>query len=591
MSCKVTVALDNEKREFICDENSLLIDVLSSNNISISAPCGGKCLCGKCKVIVDGDTSCEPEEEKFLTKTEIASGTRLACVKRITKDTTVKIKIADKAKIAINGIVRDTNQNPIVKKKYVTLAAPYLHNSNHDSNRLTDAVGPYNIDVHALKDLGRLSSSANGEADLTAVIIGNEIVAVENQDTTNQNFSIAIDIGTTTVVAYLVDLYSGTATGAVSALNRQSVFGSDVISRINHTIENNADAQMQKTISDQINRLCDELIEKFNIEKKHVYSLMITGNTIMLHFLCGFPTHSIAKMPFNAVTTKAMTVHPEDIGLTTGYKVFLPSCMASYVGADITTAAIACAIDNQDDISLLVDIGTNGEILLGNKDKMLCCATAAGPAFEGAHIEKGVGGIEGAINKLSINKNAGITIETIADKPAIGICGSGILDAVAQMLKYDIIDETGRLLDKAEIAPPFNKLAEGEDINARFYISDTIYITANDIREIQLAKASVAAGINVLVKEYGIGFNDIKRVYLAGGFGSYMDSASAVAIGLLPKELENKIIICGNAAGSGAVSMLLDEDLFFGSGSLKSEYIDLSTNMDFQTEYVDCMMF
>ena len=589
MSCKLTVMLSDNKYDIICEENSRLIDILSNNSIHLSAPCGGKCFCGKCKVIVEGDTSCEDAEKPFLSEDEINSGVRLACVKRITQDTVVKIPNIDNAKIAIGGIMRDTKLNPIVTKKALSLDTPRLDNSNHDLDRLLAAAGNYRINIHALQMLGKLS--AKNITDITAVIIGDEIVAVEEGDSTDTNFSVAVDIGTTTIVAYLVNLANGTVVGNASTINKQNIFGSDVISRINHTIETGDDTQMQKIVSEQINSLCNELAEKQSIDKSNIYSVMLTGNTVMLHFACGFSTASISKVPFNSVTIAPQILRPSDIGISTGIKLFLPSSFSSYVGADITTAAAACELDKSEKVSLLVDIGTNGEILLGNKHKCVCCATAAGPAFEGAHIEKGIGGVSGAINKFVMDKDAGIHIETINDEPAIGICGSGVLDIVAQLLKYGIIDETGRMLDKSEIPQPFNAFVQGEGIDVRFYITDEIYLSAGDVRELQLAKASIAAGINVLMKEYSATADNIETVYLAGGFGSYMNSDSAVMIGLLPKELQNKITVCGNAAGNGAVSMLLNKDLFYNLPLLNCEYIDLSTNLDFQTEYIDCMMF
>lgn len=372
---------------------------------------------------------------------------------------------------------------------------------------------------------------------------------------------IAVDIGTTTVVVYLIS--EGKIVDIKSALNCQKPFGDDVLSRIKYTSEQkNGLAILSKEINRQIQEMAAELCEKHGVQAR---SIIVAGNTVMLHLFAGISPASIGVAPFTPVFTELKRL---------GNITLLPS-ISGYVGADTVAAILASGIHLCDEMCLLVDIGTNGEIALGNKEKITVCAAAAGPAFEGAQIRCGMGGVAGAVNRLKISDNGAVTYTTIGQKPPVGICGSGILDAISEMLRTGLLDESGYFEDgELNIAPG-------------------VVITDSDVRQVQLAKAAIAAGIYTLLEETGTPISSVKHCYLAGGFGSYLNKNSACTIGLLPKELLHKIQPIGNAAGMGAV-------LFHISSQCKREishickitdYLELSQSSVFNRQFTACMGF
>jgi uncharacterized 2Fe-2S/4Fe-4S cluster protein (DUF4445 family) len=399
----------------------------------------------------------------------------------------------------------------------------------------------------------------------------------------NKIYGAAVDIGTTTVAVYLYDMRSGVCIGIATRENPQRSYGADVITRINYTIENPDGLETLKNlILSLVFELIDDLCENNNINKNDFYSIVLTGNTVMQHIAFGFPPRTIAFAPFTPVSLFGFEVKAEEIGADSTAAVYFPPAFASYVGGDIATGIIASDTDLTDNLRIFLDIGTNGEIGLADNTaraeplphRFVFCATAAGPAFEGAHIKFGMAGVSGAINKIYLDKSKNIMYETIGNAEPKGICGSGIIDAVALMLELEVLDETGR-------------------IEQDFYITPDIYITQKDIREIQLAKASVCAGIMTLLEHTGKTVPDIDELVLAGGFGAHINKKSACRIGLIPAELEDKIIVAGNAAGMGAAAVLLDSSAIerINKVAENSKYIELSGDDFFMDEYVERMMF
>lgn len=371
---------------------------------------------------------------------------------------------------------------------------------------------------------------------------------------------IAVDIGTTTVVAYLV--VNGQIVDTESTLNAQKPYGDDVLSRIKYTMEQ-ADGleTLSMHIREQVRRMAADLCCRNGIQTEKI---AIAGNTVMLHIYAGVSPSSIGISPFTPVFTETR--------LSKG-AVLLPS-IAGYVGADTVAAILASGMHLSEEVCLLVDIGTNGEIALGNKDGITVCAAAAGPAFEGAQISCGAGGIAGAINSVRFTDGR-VRYTTIDNKPPIGICGSGILDAMAELLRTELVDESGYFEDKELI------------------ITEEISITAGDIRQIQLAKAAIAAGIHTLLECCSTSLDNVAHCYLAGGFGSYLNKESACAIGLLPKALLNKIEPIGNAAGMGAVLWLLSEKSRMEADDIahNARYLELSASPVFNMQFTMCMGF
>jgi len=434
--------------------------------------------------------------------------------------------------------------------------------------------------------------------NVSLIKMGNQLLGVEVGDTSETLYGVAIDVGTTTIAAYLIDLSNGEKLCVHSSLNPQRKFGADVISRIKFTIDTEAGlVEMNSLIINEINNCIEVMCKESNISRTSIYAITFVGNTTMMHFLLKVSAKNIAAAPFIPAITSMLNANAKELNIDInpfGIACFLPA-VSAYIGADTVGAVLSTGMYQQEEISLLIDIGTNGEIVLGNKDNLYACSSAAGPAFEGANIRNGIGSVKGAINSITLQ--SGINFTTIGTVSPIGICGTGIVDGVAQMLDIGIIDETGRLEEKWE--PAVNEqsgiahnISVIDGIKA-LIISGDIAITQKDIRELQNAKAAIAAGINVLVKQLGIGLEDIKNVYLAGGFGTYININSALKIGLIPSELKGKIQTVGNAAGQGAIEVLLSQDSLAQANfiSKKINYIELSASKDFNDFYIDCMMF
>jgi uncharacterized 2Fe-2S/4Fe-4S cluster protein (DUF4445 family) len=393
-------------------------------------------------------------------------------------------------------------------------------------------------------------------------------------------YGVAIDIGTTTVVIYLEDLASGTTAGVESFVNPQAAVGSDVVSRIHFVMEQKRGViQLQHSIVTAINHAIGKACSTACIKPDDIYKLTVAGNPTMLHLLLGIDPSPIACAPYAPVFTKAKTATALALGLNAnpGAAVAVLPSIAGYVGADVVAGIASTPMTESEAFSLYIDIGTNGEMALGNRDSIFCCASAAGPAFEGARIKCGVGGVEGAICSY---ENGGYA--TVGGLPPIGICGSGIVDIVARLLDKGVIDARGFMASDFVVEYGRNTGC-GSDI----------VLTPADVREVQLAKAAIASGIAILIKHAGIRTGDIEQVYLAGAFGNFMNVASAGRIGMIPRDFAAEVVGVGNAAGTGARLALRSREF---ERSLQrivdvSEYIELSGRSDFNDEFVEAMSF
>lgn len=410
--------------------------------------------------------------------------------------------------------------------------------------------------LHACKTQAQDGMVVRLNNDASQILTGGGSVNVAAD---GNGYGIAIDMGTTTVAANLYDLATGENLGTYAKVNSQKSYGADVISRSEHSED------VHPIAIGQIN----EIIDYFG---KSISKVSIAGNTIMQHFTLGLDPRPITVAPFTPATTALEVREGKDLGIKADDVRVLP-CVSGYVGADIVMGILSTGLYKAEKPCILLDIGTNGEIVVGSKDGIYCCSAAAGPAFEGANISCGMSGVEGAVNKVTIT-NGDIQWETIGNKPPKGICGSGILDVVAEFLKSGIIEDTGYLED---------------DI----VICDNVTITPKDIREVQLAKAAIAAGINTLLKKTGISLDEIDALYLAGGFGNYLDKNSAAAIGLIPKELLGRVKPVGNSSLTGCGMALINKQCEQAAVKIAQEahYIELSCDVDFQNEYVEQMMF
>lgn len=403
------------------------------------------------------------------------------------------------------------------------------------------------------------------------------------------DYGIAIDVGTTTVVCHLHDLATGKRLATASCANPQIVFGADCISRISASIDGKLDA-MRAVLTTELNRLVDDDCRAAGITRDQIRDVTLVGNTVMQHIAAGLPPDKMGGLPFEPESLFG-SYEMLDESLPKAY--FAP-CLAAYVGGDITAGMLSSGFDTGDVPRLFIDIGTNGEMSLGHAGRIVSCATAAGPCFEGANILFGMPAAPGAISKIAF-EDGQLVLGVIGDVDPIGVCGTGLIDALAIFLEMELVDETGRIVDDDECEEEYVRFLGEDEKGPVLYLTDdhTVYLTQMDVRNLQLAKAAICAGALTLCDEFGIEAKNLGGLLVAGGFGSYIDMHSAARIGLYPPELEGVAQSVGNAAGEGAsaalISMPAREQL--EAMSSMCEYVELSTSGAFNEHYVDCMGF
>jgi len=613
-----------DKKNIEVNEGTTILEALKRVGINIDTPCGGKGICGKCKVlVVEGITAASIEKE-FLSEEEIKKGFRLACQTKIFQDTIIEIPskirldfkkvFSSNLKGDINRIKNNFSLSTNVKKVFLDLKKPSLDDQRSDWGRIKDGLSPKKIEnisnlkisVEILKKIPILIRRANFK--ITVTLYNNEIIDIEKGDTTKSSYGIAFDIGTTTVAGYLVDLNTGEELSAIAKTNLQNIHGDDVISRIEFTQKRKENLEiLQREIVNILNEIIKEIVQQAGVNINNIYKITIAGNTCMHHLLLGFNPSYIAPSPYIPVIKESLNLKAKDIPrlvLEPTANVFMLPNISAFVGADIVGGILSTSMWREDKTVLFVDLGTNGEIVLGSRERLWTCSAAAGPAFEGAHISTGMRATGGAIDKVKI-VNKFIAYRVIKDVKARGICGSGLVDLIAELLKLGLINKSGKLIDREECKPELSeeirkRIIKGPKGNKFLLVKgketesgNPIFLTQKDIREVQLAKAAIYAGIKILLKEVNISPEDIQEILLAGAFGNFIDKESAIRIGLIPDLPLEKIFSVGNAAGRGAEIVLLSEKTrkICERISKDIKYIELSSRADFQEEFIKAMSF
>ncbi len=409
-----------------------------------------------------------------------------------------------------------------------------------------------------------------------------------------KSFGVAVDIGTTTVVAKLVDMTNGQLLVTQADLNPQTRFGDDVISRINYARTDAELAELHEVIIDCINKLTAKLCSQASIDARQIYEMCVVGNTTMNHIFLKLPVVQLGQAPYKAFSLDAKDFSPEKPALRMNPvgNIHTVENIAGFVGSDTVAVSLAADISSADEMTLVVDIGTNGEIVLGDKDKLYAASCAAGPAFEGARISCGSRAVEGAIEAVVVN-GGDIDFDVIGNSPPHSICGSGLIDAVAVLLDLGIIDTTGRFSSPGKLPPKILSRIIQQDGQPAFRLADKVILTQKDIREVQLAKAAIRTGIKLLQKKFNIEDNDIRQVLLAGAFGNYIRRESALRIGLLPNLPLERIHFIGNAAASGAEMILISQKCRTQAKKLarKIEYVEIAREKEFGSVFADSMLF
>ncbi len=584
-----------------------VFDSASWNGIAIDSTCGGHGTCHKCKVRVSGSTPITRHDVKTFSRDQLDAGWRLACLVQATRDLAVDVPpLTTRPKAATVGVGRQVILRPAVQKRYVELAEPDLADQRPDLDRLLDAIDDLEPvpDLHVLRRLPKVLREADFK--VTAVVVDEALVDVEPGDTTDQRYAIAYDLGTTTVVATLLDVSLGVPVAVASVLNKQQPYGGDVITRISATMmDPEALPRLRRAAADTLADLAAQVCAEGGVDPRQVYEVAVAGNATMTALALGIDPEPLGVAPFVLGTSQPPAVPATELGLELhpGARVYFFPALGAYVGGDIVAGMLATGMDRDKRTRLFIDVGTNCEIVVSNGDRIVSTAAPAGPAFEGGAIRCGMRAADGAIEVVRLDDD--VELGVIGDVEPKGLCGSGLVDAVAELVKVGLLDASGRFVPEEQAVDIAPKLADrltklGEE---RVFVlhrphpgaapDECVVLSQRDVRELQFAKAAISTGWTLLLEELGLEHRDVQQVLMAGSFGSYISPASAVRIGLVPKLPVLRIVSAGNVAGEGAKMALLSVRERAGATTLLEEvtYVELSDRTDFNDRFVDQLGF
>jgi uncharacterized 2Fe-2S/4Fe-4S cluster protein (DUF4445 family) len=602
------------RRVLDVDPGTTILRAAHAHGVDIDAVCGGRGRCTSCRVKFVGGAVPPPTlgDRVQLGDDLVRDGYRLACQCAVTEPITVETAPPlDERAFQILGAGTGPSRPTFkidagIAKQVVRVALPREeHHQTSDLEQLLAAVGARESEVPAsvLQALPQAIRDDPG-AGVTVTTFAGRILAVERGDTTLMKFGLAIDVGTTTVVSTLIELESGEQLASVSSLNPQSVFGGDLMSRIAFAQFNPGNLRKLHTrIVGLLNQHVEHLARESGVLPKWIYKVVVVGNTCMHHLLLGIDPTFVGLAPYAPVMRHALVLPARDLYLKVApeARVCLLPLVAGFVGADAVAVALATRIHEGDALRVAVDIGTNGEVLLGSRDRLWACSAPAGPALEGGQIRHGMRGARGAIDRVTVDDD--LHVHTIGAAEALGICGSGLIDLVAGLLDAGVIDWTGliRVEDRHALPAPLRErvVMRGEErtiIVARpgeAGASRELVLTQDDVRQVQLAKGAIASGVAMLQRVAGVGPEAIAELMLAGGFGNYVSIASAQRIGLIPVLPRGTVRYVGNAASLGAQLCLLSEGERAAADRVaeRVEHVSLATHPDFEEVFVDAMNF
>ncbi|MGA2402185.1 MAG: ASKHA domain-containing protein [Syntrophobacteraceae bacterium] len=620
MMGKITVTFQPESTRTEAQSGEKLIDVASYADIDISNLCGGQGVCGRCRVkIKQGKVNLTSKVVGKLSRKEIEQGYTLACQAELGEDdvevwippesrTDIQIQISDyivSFAEPTHAQVPDYDPAPIVRplcqKYFLQLTGPTIGDNLSDLDRIYRELRKLipqfpHIQAHFSCLWGLAALLRRSKWEITATVHFRDfdcpmIREMEAGNATSRNMGVAIDVGTTTIVAQLMDLRTGAVLGSQASHNSQARYGEDVISRMVFACIHAGLGPLTEAVTFTINALIDSLVRKNNIKHKDITSIVAAGNTVMTHLLLGLEPCNIRVAPYIPAATRFPQFPAAEVGLNAHPKALVHTmpCVSSYVGGDITAGVYACGMHDHHEISALIDVGTNGEIVIGNNEWLVCCSSSAGPAFEGGGIKCGTRAILGAIEKIVIDGDL-VHYETIGAQEPVGICGSAIIDGIAELLSAGIIDQSGRfaLLDHPRVrvvddVPEFI-VAHAEESAT----GGPIVITEDDISNLIKSKGAVLAAVRVLLKTLEMDFADLEKVFVAGGFGAHLDIEKAIFIGLLPDIPKERIRFIGNSSLAGARLALLSVNAFHRAEEIANRmtYIELSVYPQFMNEFI-----
>lgn len=554
-----TVSFIGKDTAITVEQGTSILAAARMAGVLIESPCNAMGTCGKCKVQLDAAQMSNVKQGEGRHKVSAAErdqGIVLSCQTYVYGDIAVK--------------VIEQNQNNTLK--ILNDGKSFAFDIKPCVSKQFDSTG-------------------------TAVLINGKKAGTENGNTTSQIYGLAVDIGTTTLVAALIDTENGKELASVSALNPQSLIAQDVLSRIQFASTDEGLLKMFDDITKQINDMIAELETETGISRKHIYEVVYSGNTTMIHLAANINPRSLGKFPYTPAIYGGNSIPAVSLGIDISPfgQIYLPPIISAYVGPDITSGVLASQLDKRKGTTLFIDIGTNGEMIIAKDGSLCATSTAAGPAFEGMNISCGMRAGNGAIEFFEIAGNYEIKIKTIGNTKATGICGSGLLDIVGELVRVGVIGKNGKLVppEKGSFAPSIASHLVTRDGKLCFEITEDVYLTQKDIRQVQLAKGAVRAGVEALLESQGLNASKVDVVEIAGSFGYHLRTKSLISIGLLPAEFNSKVTFVGNTSKSGARAFLLNYDF---RDELKKavkdiNVVELSNKDDFERLFVKCLSF
>ena len=611
---KFKVIFRPENKEAEVEKGTTLLEASTKAKVFVSSICGGDGICGKCRLIIkEGRVNTNPTT--LLNRDEIRKGYALACQSSVEAD--VEVEVPPESRIEERKILVDRDSqrfralyptvkdkvffkyDPLIQKIYLELPPPTLHDSLADQERIyRDIRRKKNIPImqtglKVIRQTPQIMRTSKGKITATVGKRGEttEVIQIEEGNTTRNNFAVAVDVGTSTVVAHLLNLNNSKTLDAEATYNSQRVYGEEVTRRIIYGQLKGYD-RLREAIAGDINNLITSLISKNKVKLHDIIGLLCAGNTTMMHLLLGLDPSHIRRQPYVAACTSPPPIRAAEVGIKInprGLLYWLPS-IGGWVGGDITADILATGINQRDSITMLIDIGTNGEVVLGSREWMICCSASAGPAFEGSGVKDGMRAAEGAIEKVEIIDGHQIEFSTIGDVKPKGICGSGLIDSVAELFRVGYINRSGRL------NPEISSRIRERDGQLEFVLvpypetqtGDDIVLTEPDIENLIRAKAAIFSGAHILAHSMNLEFDDIDLIYLAGGFGSYLNKEKAVMIGLIPDVSPEKIQFVGNASVTGAKMAILSQEALEMAHQISESvtYYDLITYPHYMDEFL-----
>jgi uncharacterized 2Fe-2S/4Fe-4S cluster protein (DUF4445 family) len=622
MPDKCNILFQPESKAVNVSAGTTIRDAAGQAGAFINGLCGGDSVCGRCRVIVrEGKVTGGSTE--YFTPEEIKTGYVLACEGRLESDAIVEIppetrlaavpehvagevpELTDVSSIARRRLALV----PLVRKTYLTLPPPDLVNNVSDLQRLELALGKeipshgFQMGLRGTRLLPRVLRECAWQATAVTGYRGSlsEIIDVEGGDSSQRNMCIAVDIGTTTVVCHLVDCRDGQTYGQAAKYNSQAACGADVIRRIIHASESpEKESGLREAIVGDLNELIHELIVRYRIGAQDITFIVAAGNTAMLHLLLSLPAENVRREPYVGTAYRLPAFRAAEIGLQInprGLLYCLP-CVAGFVGADIVAGVYASGLAESDEVRMLIDVGTNGEIVIGNRDFLVCASASAGPAFEGAECRCGMRATRGAIDHIRLaNANHVLSYSTVGSVPPLGLSGTGYVDLIAEMLRVGVINKTGEI--DADLAK--RRVDEGEHGELQYRVisaeqsgnGKNVSITQSDINNIRRAKGAIYAATDVLLKALSLSLDDIAEIMVAGAFGNFLNLRNAVCVGLLPDVSPERMRFVGNTSLAGAklaaLSQQAYEEIFRVADRMT--YFELSTDPNFMDQFVAACFF